>query len=217
MGVGESGAEQQLTREELAGERSREKRWGEGPGQVCSGRPHRLPVLPQPDAMVWIICKEGVSCHSRKSLPGKKQVLLKYQLLMLLISLFPPSFLRFRLDFLASLGKWGRETENRAGERPQWPPFTSLHPWKAPASPQQERGQARSTTEAGRPGLNRIKRPPGATALFFLQKNRLHYRGPPTGGVRRADLPGAAEAGDVASQPQVREPAPRDPEARQRT
>ena len=66
----------------------------------------------------------------------------------------------------------------------------------------------RSTAEAGRPKLNRIKRPPGATALFFLQKNRLHYPGPPTGGVRSTDLPGAAEAADVASQSQVREPPP---------
>lgn len=68
----------------------------------------------------------------------------------------------------------------------------------------------RSTAEAGRPPLNRIKRPPGATALFFLQK-RLHYPGPPIGGVRSTDLPGAVEAGDGASQSQAREPPTKRP------
>lgn len=71
-----------------------------------------------------------------------------------------------------------------------------------------------STAEAGRPWLNRIKRPPGVTALFFLQKNRLHYPGLPTGDVRSTDLPGAAEMGDVASQPQAQEPPTQRPRSK---
>lgn len=72
--------------------------------------------------------------------------------------------------------------------------------------------------QAGRPWLNRIKGLQGVTALFFLQKNRLHYPGLPTGDVRSTDLPGAAEMGDVASQPpSAGAPDPRDPEARQGT
>ena len=63
---------QAATHQGRAGRREKQgEEMGRGPGQVCSGRSHRLPALPQPDAMVWIICNEGIPCHSRKSLPGK--------------------------------------------------------------------------------------------------------------------------------------------------
>lgn len=58
------------------------------------------------------------------ALPGKQQLLFKHQ--GLIDHLSPNSFLSFHLHVLASLGKWGRETENGAGESPQLPPLTSL-------------------------------------------------------------------------------------------
>lgn len=103
------------------------------PNQHCLVHPAawlcetRIPALPKLDEIQFLsFATKRDTMLELSTVPGKQKLLFKHQLLILLLLSFPYSFLSFLLCFLPSLGKWGRETENRAEERAPVPSSHSL-------------------------------------------------------------------------------------------